>query len=365
MSTPMLHRAHRTTIGRRLLFTLGLSLMACEGSAELVVVQGEHIDVHHMPDFELCGGTVDAYDRGIEFVADQLGLDPDSFDHMSFAWLDGPTFEEEHPSSDHRIGRASRDEAAGLYPFIFHEVVHMIGYQEKKKVNTNIFLTEGLAVAFQEKETVHPIEFVDPRPYLVARYTTSPPVNYDVAGTFVSFLLSRFGPERFWELNRDLGRRSTEGRFRRRFKAVYGQELDTVVETYLEGECSENDLPIPLPVSCAAEEIPRADDGTWTYARALDCAEDDVIGGIDIDGDTPIEHLVTFVIETSGDYDIRSIGDGPFRPLLYRCGGCPWLNQLQSLTSGHLEAGRYSLRFISFFDPGAGTVGFTIRPSDG
>ncbi len=345
----------------RRLCVLGLLSAACSDSGELVVVQGERIDVHHMPDFQLCGGTVDAYDRGIEFIAEQLGLDPDSFPHLTYTWLDDRTFRDGpfFPGPD-VAGRAGGDEAKGVFPYMMHEVVHMLGNQEK--VNASTFLTEGLATAFEEK--IGDFEPIDPRPYLAARHGTSPSVNYEVAGTFVSYLLSRYGPERFWELNRELRHFSTEGRFYRRFEAVYGEDLDAVVDEFLSGECPEDASPIPLPVSCSAEELPRASDGTWTYARTLDCAEDGLVGGIGGDYEDSVMHMVTFEIDEPGPYDVRRIGDAGFELIVYRCGGCPWLNSATFLRGGEYEAGRYSVMILSWEIEG-GSVGFTISPSAG
>jgi len=345
---------HCASIARRLCM-LGLLSAACGDSTELIIVEGERIDVHHMPEFQLCGGTVEAYDRGVEFIAEQLGLDPDSLPHLTYVWLDGTTFDDPE-----RAGRAWRDKAEAIAPFLMHEVVHMISHQEK--VNANTFLTEGLATAFEE--SLWEFEPIDPRPYFGARYGTSPPIDYEVAGRFVAYLLSRYGPERLWELNRDLRYLSTEGRFYRRFEAVYGEELDAVVEEYLKGECPEDALPIPLPVSCSAEELPRASDGSWTYARTLDCAEDGVIGGIGSDYADPLMHMVTFVIDEPGFYDVRRIGDIGFGVYVYRCGGCPWLNSVKWLRSGDFEAGRYSVLIASWSELEGGSVGFTITPSE-
>jgi len=341
---------------------LGLLSAACSDSTEFVVVEGERVDVHHMPEFQLCGGTVEAYDRGVEFIAEQLGLDPDSFPQLTYVWLDDRTLDERSPIlTPDGVGWAWRDNAEAPFPYVMHEVVHMIGHQEK--VNANTFLTEGLATAFEE--SFGESKLADPRPYFAARYGTSPRIDYEIAGTFVSYLLSRYGPERFWELNRDLRYLSTEGRFYRRFEAVYDEDLDAVVDEFLTGECPEDALPIPLPVSCSAEELPRASDGTWTYARTLDCAEDGLVGGRRGDYEDNVMHMVTFVIDEPGFYDVRRIGDVGFSPILYRCGGCPWLNDATPLRNGEYEAGRYSVMIVGWSELEGGSVGFTISPAGG
>jgi hypothetical protein len=342
------------------LLSAAVALAACGDESELVVAEGDLIDIQHEAEFQLCSGTLAAYERGIESTAEQLGLDVEEIEHMSISWLTRSNFADR--ASFYRSnfdGQASGAEALSVRSYYFHEVVHMIAHNESSGAAP--LLSEGLATAFEEKAFLTDLR--DPRPFFGARHRTTPAVDYDAAGSFVSYLLGRYGPERFWELYADLGYLSTAGRLRRRFAAIYGRELDDEVEEYLRGECPEDALPIPLPPSCAADEIPWGSDGTWTYVRALDCSEDDVAGGIG--GESPgvqVEHVVTFVVDEAGYYDVRRVGDHDFYALLYRCGGCPWLNSPTNALSQHFEAGRYSLRIVDAGEVEGVSLGLKITP---
>ncbi len=313
----------RQPLYRALLLALLPWVPSCsDPQIETLAAKGERIDVHYAADFELCEGTVPTFDRGIVFVALQLGLDPDTFEHMTFTWL---TAEELDQASyfffDGQAGWAWGSKSYGRHPLIFHELVHMIAHQEK--YNAITFFTEGLAVAFEEGDArrSNSLEVVDPRPYLGVRYDD---IDYRVAGAFVTYLLSRFGPEPFWELNRDLRFFSTENKFRRRFASVYGQDLDEVVESYMTDKtCPEGAVAIPQPPSCAGEEIPWQNPDQWIYSRILDCADDDIAGG---DGTDDIAEIaVTLRIDQPGSYSLSLLSDYEVTGVLHRCGSCPWL----------------------------------------
>ncbi|HFE46503.1 MAG TPA: hypothetical protein ENJ18_13585 [Nannocystis exedens] len=309
---------------RALLLATLPGISACsDPQIETLEAKGERIDVHYAADFELCEGTVPTFDRGIVFVAEQLGLDPDTFEHMTFTWL---TPEELDQASyfffDGQAGWAWGSKSYGQHPLIFHELVHMIAHQEQ--YNSITFFTEGLAVAFEEGDTrvSESSEVVDPRPYLGVRYDE---IDYRVAGAFVTYLLSRFGPEPFWQLNSDLHFFSNENKFRRRFASVYGLDLDEVVESYMTDEtCPEGAVAIPQPPSCAGEEIPWQNANQWIYSRIIDCADDDVAGGEGTDDITEI--AVTLNIDESGPYSISLASDYDVTGVLHRCGSCPWLH---------------------------------------
>ncbi len=329
------------------------SAFACS-DPEVIVEEGEHIDLHYAADFMLCGGTTEHFNRGVEFVAEQLGLDTADFGPMTYTWLG----EEEYLAAsgvfiDDEPAWAFNDESYSQVPDAFHEVVHLISHQEQ--INAITFLTEGLATAFQDKGSMrhirssHVFDHVDPGPLLGARYGK---IHYGIAGSFVSYLLSRFGPEPFWELNRDLRFLSTGGKFRRRFARVYGLDLDEVIADYLADDTCDDERPrIPMPPSCAGPEVPWLSDDLWGYARVIDCADDDVIGGLS-DSDDKAAVAITLRVEEAGIYDFRVLSDQQVRGVLRRCGGCPWseptLNGGREESRIPLERGIYSLMLHSY-----------------
>ncbi len=320
----------------------------------MVVEEGDHIDIHYADEFQLCGGTTEHFNRGIKSVAGQLGLDTSTLDPMTYTWLgDQEYLAASGVFVDDQPAWAFGDESVSLRPALFHELVHLISHQEK--INAITFLTEGLATAFEDFGDVHryspdrQLFRVDPRPYLGARYGE---IDYGVAGSFVSYLLARFGPELFWELNRQLRFLSTAGKFRRRFARVYGLDLDLVIEEYLADDTCDGERPrIPMPPSCAGPEVPWLRDELWGYARVIDCADDDVIGGWS-DGANRAAVAITLRIEEAGVYDFRVLSDHRVRGVLRRCGGCPWsdpiLNGDREENRIPLEEGVYSLMLHSY-----------------
>ncbi|MEZ4384477.1 MAG: hypothetical protein R3A79_24325 [Nannocystaceae bacterium] len=337
----------RRRLARAALVVVAAAATSC-ADEELVVIgeEGERLDVHFDDRFELCAGTVAAYDRGIVSVAEQLDLDVDSFEHMTFTWLDRPDYEDASAFFlEDATGWAWGSKSYGTRPYMFHEAVHMVSQQEV--YDANVLLVEGLATAFEDDGGVNtrvraPGRREDPRPYVGKRHGE---MSYSVAGHFVTYLLGRFGTERFWELYRAVGYLATGGRFRRRFRAIYGLDLDEAVDDYMNNEtCPEDAQAIPLPPSCAAPELPWRGD-VWVVARALDCGDDDVAGG-----GSPMgyfaEAAATVTIPEAGDYRVADGSDPTVLSVLTRCGGCPWLNEplfLDGESRVFLEAGTYSL----------------------
>jgi len=194
------------------------------------------------------------------------------------------------------------------------------------KYNAITFLTEGIATAFEGPDLLvsgrtEPPLRADPRPLLGARYRK---ISYPIAAAFVSYLFARFGPAPLMELNRQLHYLSTGGKFRRRFKRIYGVEIDSVVDDYLSDETCPELMTPPLPPSCIGEAIPWTDEGRWVYARVMSCGDEDVAGGIG--GGFDIANLaVTLNVEQAGTYDLVIISDHDLRAILAPCGGCPWI----------------------------------------
>jgi len=304
---------------------------------EIIDAPGEHIDVHYSVEYELCEGTVAYFDRGIVSLADQLGLDLETFEHLTFTWIGTEEFDETSRFYfENQGGWAWGSKSYSKHPLLFHEVVHMVVHQDK--YNAITFLTEGIATAFEGPDLLFykratPLH-VDPRPLLGARYRK---IDYPTAAAFVSYLFARFGPAPLMELNRQLRYLSTGGKFRRRFERIYGLDLDSVVDDYLSDETCPELMTSPLPPSCRGEAIPWTDDGRWIYARVMSCGDEDVAGGIG--GGHDMANLsVTLNVEQAGTYDLALISDHDLQGVLMPCGGCPWIEgHVQDVEVGHHE----------------------------
>lgn len=304
----------------------------------LAVETGERITVRYDASFQLCAGTLRNYDRWIEASAEQLGLDPDALAPMTFNWPADERYREVSGRHEDKGGWAYGDEAFARSPLLRHEVGHMLAANVATR--SNRFLEEGLATAL-DHTLLRLDPSADPRRYLTIDYDD---LNYAAAGAFVTFLLSRFGPDPFWELYRDVGRGASEACLRRRFARIYGRELDDIVDAYLSGDTRPEDRPLP-PASCLGDEIPWAQGDLWVYARTIACEDDDVVGGLgQLD---ELELSVTFVIAEPGEHSIHAATQR-ITPLLRSCDGPPWLTSERLLTDEpvFLEAGRHSIRFV-------------------
>ncbi len=321
---------------------LAVSTTCGDPEGPLIVEEGERIDVLYADEFQLCAGTVSAFDRWIEFAAQQLELDADSFEQMTYTWLGDGAYREATPRyADDAGGWAFGTESYAKAPDMFHEVTHMVGHQVK--LNAIDFLSEGLATALEDGRGRY--SRIDPRPYVGAR---SRDLEYSVAGAFVGYLLTLYGPERFWELNQELRYLSTAGRFRRHFRAVYGAELDDVVDSYMNDDiCPEERWKVPVPPACNEQEVPWVDENRWLYARVIDCSDEDVVGGIG-GGYDRTSVARTLRLQHSGVFRLRLLSEFGVTGILNRCGGCPWLGGSYFFGKGeefvYLEQGIYSLK---------------------
>ncbi|HFE46470.1 MAG TPA: hypothetical protein ENJ18_13410 [Nannocystis exedens] len=324
---------------------LAVSTTCGDPEISVIVQEGERIDLIYDDEFLLCGGTVSAFDRWIEFAARQLELDPDSFEHKTYTWLGSEDYKEISPrTAVDADGWAFGSESYATTPDLFHEVTHMVAHEVK--VNAITFLAEGLATALggQAGNPIIVDGRIDPRPYLGSRYRK---IEYSIAGSFVGYLLTIYGPGRLWQLNQELRFLSTAGRFRRQFRAVYGAELDDVVDDYLNNEtCPEERWKAPLSPACDGQEVPWADEDRWYYARVIDCSDADVVGGLSVGNDRASVAL-TLRIEHSDLFSVRVLGEPWALGVLSRCGGCPWLDRSyfvgEEKNLVYLKEGVYSL----------------------
>ncbi|MEZ4451895.1 MAG: hypothetical protein R3B09_20695 [Nannocystaceae bacterium] len=349
----MIRRPRSTPAPRRaaLAIAAGLALVACADEPELQRWRGAHLEYGHEPELTPCAGTRSHMDQVIPFYAAQLGLDPASFDTITYAWLGDASWNELAPPNYRTFsGFAEGSRTIARGPRTVHELVHAIVNQRTGGSGLTLF-KEGIAVALEEEWDVDGFRYepVDPRPQLGLPASE---LNYTIAGAFAAYLLTRGGAERYLTLLE----RTREDTDRRRLDAVfdelYGAPVDAVVDDYLGAHaCPEGAAPIPLPPSCMAPERPWADPGRrWALARLLSCDDDDAVGGVshgENRDDAPLVTSATIVIDDPGDYRLRLVGDGAYLGLV-RCGGCPFLRRDASLPRAgelelELEAGPHAL----------------------
>ena len=351
-----------TTRPRRARAGLALAL-ACTSAAACEQEEherwiGPHLEYVWDRVFEPCAGTFHSMDGFIPFAAEQLDVDVDALGDLTYLWLTRDEIRE-IPGIVHG-GAAIGRHVFMPAPAVRHELVHLLE-STRLTFGGPRFLTEGIAVALEERLTDGPRYFrSDPRPYLTQGYLEGFDF-YEPAGAFVAYLLSMYGPGPLFELYERLTLGAADGVFAAVFADVYGRDLDAEVEAYLAAEtCPEGASTIPIPYECVAPTIPWERPHRWSYARRLTCDDDDVVGE-----PGSMFTAVTLDIPVDGDYEITAAGDRVHGTLI-PCGGCPWLaeNAFVRPRRLHLERGRHALRLWGF-DGALTAVSIRLVAEDG
>lgn len=335
---------------------------------ELVQHQGEHILFEHSAELEVCAGTIDYLDALIPFLSAQVGVVTPR--QIRYSWLTEADSEALLPE---RRGAGVGVSLGGLSvgyhamsftePALPHELVHsLMGPRSAAP-----FFQEGLATLYDalvrgyriyETESPQPS---DPRPLMALAQEH---FNSFGAANFVSFLLTRHGPERFVELYHRTTAAGGARQVRAAFNDIYDVDFDAEVELFMSGTrpCEDGYFEL-LAARCTAEAHPWQGE-VWTFADVMSCDSPGVVGGTANGQDFPVFRVTTLEIPSAGLYDIAVDGD-LLQVHLAPCFGCPWRSaDRPSLTSGtyELEAGRYFLKV-------SGDVGrisrfsVTVRPS--
>lgn len=348
-------RSHRRVTGLLLGVCVALPASGCEPDPEIEVIEGEHLDYEWETTREPCVWAASYSDAFVPFAAAQLGLDPDTFAQLTFTSLSYESFLEV-PFTEGTSGIAFASHSYSPSMTHLHEVAHTVVHQ--RRLGGLSFLTEGVAEALTQGSELIVVERdagryarfdrIDPRPYLDHRRRRDGGYYYRVAGGFVTYLLSRHGPERFFELHEELTYTSSPRRFAEKFAEVYGRDLGDEVALFLDDDtCPEDATEVPQPYLCAAPFVDWATPERWEDSRALTCFEPaDYIEATDDERGVSFE--VSLEIPEAGRYRVELFGDTRSAELL-SCGRCPWLAEDIHLTPGalevDLEAGHHALRY--------------------
>ena len=320
----------------RLVASLVLALcVACDDDSELLTVEGQYIDYRWEPQLTPCGGSAAAMDEAVPWLGAQLGLAESRYPDSSYSWISDDTFMWRHGDLDALGVAYLGGRAEGRESDIIHEIAHLVDGQWRRRGPS--FFVEGLAVALAPRHNSDLLSpRLDPIPYIDGPLPEDRSY-YDAAGSFVTYLLGRFGPDRFREFTDKLSTRASGEEIREAFAAVYDEDLDDFVADFLVvSECPEDALPLPQPLSCGAPRVPWNDAETWFYARPILCEDDDVIGGYGNHQDSATIYR-TIEIPEDGDYTIALYGDRDLSLTFGSCGPCPWLNERHSLREGRLK----------------------------
>lgn len=217
----------------------------------------EHLDIHVTEDRFLCAGSVIEYERHVQYIADELGIEiqrripvyamRDTGDHCPGADAcvpnDGVVFATEST--------------------MYHELAHGVAC-EIRSAGPPI-LSEGVAVAFEPGAND---QMGVPQDFAEIRLGDFGP-HYDAAGHFTRWLAGELGPERFADLYRTATH--ADGVWLE-LAAAHGS---SIAEDYAakapfmwvpHRQCA--DMPLLEPDA----------EGAWTFEARLDCEHETTLG---------------------------------------------------------------------------------------
>ena len=248
---------------------------------------------------------------------------------LEYQWLDDADFDGA-PCRETIGGCARSNTAYARKPATLHEVVHTATWTAG--MNGHLFFTEGIAVAYDPwlGDGIGPRyalsvgagePLADPRLELDAG---TDDLDYGLAGSFVTFLLTRHGPGKFITFSQRLDAGSTVDSIRSTFKTVYKLDFDEEAELFMVGAPCTDSLFSVRVYDCAAPEVDWNDDA-WSFTAGMDCSRDPVIGAMGADSTSPLIRSVSLQVPTTGQYTLTVEGDAGLIVQAGPCFGCPWI----------------------------------------
>lgn len=328
----------------RIFFILTTLLGGC--LPELTVIEGERIRYEYVDSLSPCGGNVDYLDRVLVFLEHRTGVAAPA--QLRFSWVLGqkddiPEAFRPADASDWVVG----GHAFSREPVHVHEMVHLVA------PGTIPFFREGLAFAYGilAPNGLGPrwvdTSSLDPREIMTNLVLSND--EYLTAGLFVSFLLHRYGPNKFRELYSRLPNPPTLFAIRTAFRNVLGVELDDEVAAFRskQAPCGADVFALQIDDCSAPLHAPQGKG--WSFSGALDCSSPDVMGGLGPKFDFTSYRQFTLLIPTAGDYELFASGDEDISVRLGPCFGCVWDDPNLWLMPGErrttrLQPGLYFLR---------------------
>ena len=335
-----------------------LLLVACAcGDPHTATIESEHIVLTHPDDMPLCADTLGYLERTAQAQADLLGIELGTIEYDVWRpdeWSSSPCPQADACTFENRI--------QSWYPDFTHELVHAMHQPSSVKL-----IEEGLAVALGDDGTRSVVVDYDPPPADLLRVPVLEFRDYEEAGDFASYLLTRAGAERVTALAAALPADTPPDDRAAAFAAAYGQTIeDVTAERWQSGwRFAGSDLQVP---ECASDPIAR--DAAGGFTMAIDCQRD----GIGWDADTRpyaapyMRRHATIDIAADGLYRLEVANDGASLALGY----CPLDGPyeafridglFQAYTAfAYLRAGRYSVSGLASW-PGPGRIDVALAPA--
>lgn len=297
-----------TGSARVLGFLLGLGLASCAADHDLdlppVVDESDRVRFRTDSEAEICGGTFAYFEDGLAQFEAVTGTSANR--PVDVVWRPEGLGDTPCAAVEDFVGSPG-----GCYdhPVVYttflpgdHELVHAAHHDLGP---TDPVFEEGLAVYLGQNEG-EPPEVVGSIDTLLGSETgyLMSSTEYELAGHFVAFLAATRGLEPLllaWDATAPGTPADT---VQATLAEHYGEPWDDLAAAYAAWPRCHRGAWRAKTVECVAPSVPW-DGGSWTYARALNCAGPDVVG--------PTYDLmwtaVTLEIETPGTYTLRNTGD--------------------------------------------------------
>lgn len=277
---------------------LGLAMFGCQQDSTLAIsYQTEHLDIGVELDHPLCRGDLDALERIVLEVEDELEVEMQDVTTV-YVWDDERWWSGPNQNCQEDAALGCFDVSAGTVSTSYEALNHELVHATMGSRGTHPFFDESVADIYAGDQTrlgsSLPSDSAGTDQYGIDRAT---------GRHFVRWIRERWGLHRLAQLL-DSGESTFEN-----FEGVYGVSLADAEAMYVD------DAPFGYPSLhvCTAPPL-LGQDSTWTAQLGLDC---DAGSDTRVAGDGMIMHR-TFTIVTPGRYRIRTDADW-FD--IFRCSG--------------------------------------------
>ncbi len=340
---------------------LGVSLMSTGGCFPDIEYEGKYVHLgtdSHVPP---CEGTVDYLDLYVEALADYLGIEPFI---IEVYWLIFGL----HRCPETAEGCAAEGIVVTAWLPPEHELAHaLFAYQ------SNSFFDEGTATALggynpTDAPPVPTSRVHDPRDVLTIDQL--PGEYYETAGSFVLFLIEKYGVETYMSLYEQIDSESTYEDIDRAMQGVLGAGLNPLVESYLAAD--QQCFSQIAYCSSAHPQGEWLDEYRWSYRGDVGCGAETSVGPAPVISSrywaTPTENrslsFVEFDIAEPGMYRVFRPSaegeEGMVHAYLNLCTRCRdrWhepvtfaqSREFASAYPVYLQQGHYSVRIETIYE---------------
>jgi hypothetical protein len=294
---------------------------------------GDDVTLYYDPGMIPCAGTLPFLDASAAAIAQYLGVPPG--DPIPYIYT-----QDLRPCPPDSRGCTVGPPAASLScwgkdPDLVHELVH--AQRWRKTGMSNSFLEEGLAVALGQLDVLG-VANTGASDQDLLTPAQLPALDFGLAGDFVSYLLTRFGPASFVSLLEAVPPDAPPAAIESAFAGVYGETMTALRADRAQSTLSFYSNRLDLPECQALPSDPNIGQGT-PVTEIVDCATNaEGIPGAN-------RTYVPFDVAADGLYALTVQLDTASAFALYACAGGTAVTSsdlgASPLVVGYLHAGRY------------------------